>query len=209
MSTLQTTPRKSHPRTTDARRRLLARTKSDAALGFELYRQHTLLVVLAAGLRHTAARVLETHDVAEAEVARALEIHREYLINVHYPDEERVMEALEPSKDAAAFDALVECKAEHPRASAFQQAVASLMDAAHRGSPTAAEEVARRLRQEAERIERHLTREEENLTSRLGQWLPSSVQQQLLQQIREFDNRRITAEDTLLVWAAEIAPSVD
>ena len=191
------------------RGRFVRRTPADADLGFELYRQHTLLTILSESLRHTAAEVLAQRDVVAAGLPRALEVHRGYLINIHYPDEERVLEALEPSSDPLVFDGLVECRAEHPQAAIFQREVARLWRSGIPGAAGTLADIAKALRQEADRIEVHLAREEELLTSHLNRWLSRTDQARLLGLFREFDNARISAEIAVLVWASEIAPSVD
>jgi hemerythrin-like domain-containing protein len=185
------------------------RTSADAGLGYELYRQHTLLVMLAACLRHTAEEVQFGRDRAQTELRRGLQVHRDFLVKVHYPDEDRVIEVLEPVKDPEVFDAIVECKAEHPRASVFEREASLLGENLQKGNPSAKQDLVRALRQEADRIENHLAREEEMLTSRLGRWIPEPEQAKLLTQIRAYDNQRVSAEIDLLAWAAEIGPSTD
>lgn len=185
------------------------RTHAEGDLAFELYRQHTLLVIMATCLRRTSESLTDPLGIDLKRIRRALDVHRDYLVQVHYPDEDLVNEALESKTDPRVFDALVECKAEHPRAQAFQQRVASLLRPTEISTTRTAEEVAQAFRSEADRIEMHLSREEEMIGSHLAEWVPLAQQNRLLTKIRKFDAPRIAAEVGILVWASELGPSAD
>lgn len=194
------------PRIVPAR---VKRTTADGDLGFELYRQNTLLVILATCLRRTSEDIIDPLGLDLHRVDRALEVHRDYVVHVHYPDVDLVNEALESQEDPRAFEGLVECKAEHARAQLFQSKVADLLRPSTLSTVATAAALSRALREEADRLEMHLGREEELLQSRLSEWLPRSRQARLLQQIRKFDAPRIAAEIAILVWASELGPSAD
>ncbi len=148
----------------------LRRTAADGDLGFELYRQHTLLVILGTCLRRSSEGTADHRGPDLRLVERALEVHRDYVVRVHYPDVELVNGALEAKADPRVAAALAECKAEHGRADDFQRKMNELLRTA--GTASATDEtdraLAKALRDEADRLERHLTREEEMLNGRLN-----------------------------------------
>lgn len=187
----------------------LRRTAADGDLGFELYRQHTLLVILGTCLRRSSEGTPDHRGPDLRLVERALEVHRDYVVRVHYPDVELVNGALEAKADPRVAAALVECKAEHARAQGFQRRTNELLRTAGTATDETDRALAKALRDEADRMEQHLTREEEMLNGRLNDALTPAQQTRLLNQIRRFDAPRIAAEIAVLVWASELGPSAD
>ncbi|MDE1819751.1 MAG: hypothetical protein KGI98_02725 [Euryarchaeota archaeon] len=186
---------------------------SSSDLAFELYRQNTLMVLLASCIRRTADRIPAELGLSRQAIRRAVEIHGDYVLGFHYAQEELVNAVLQPKTDPRIFDGLLECQAEHPRARLFQKRVSELSipdDEPDRlVSPARASELAHLFRAEADRIERHLGREEELLHVHLSEWLSKDEQLRLLRKMRSQAVPSIPAEILVLEWASEIGPSAD
>lgn len=178
-------------------------------LGLELYRQQTLLQVMASRLRETAGGLDGGFPVTPDRLARALDVHERFLLGVHHVDDERVLTALEGRADVPVDTLRRQNREDAERAQEFEE---TLRRAVRKGSrPTGAEarRLANLLRDEADRIDRHQAREVEGLDDRLEEWLPADRRAELLREIRAFDASRVDAEVALVSWASQIHPSSD
>jgi hypothetical protein len=177
-------------------------------LALELYREHTLLFVLAARLRETADRLERAPLRSPERLRTGLEVHRRFVLQVHLPNDELVGAALTRSRDAHVRGLLVECAAAHAGSVAFPEDVeVALAEPGHLAAPRP--DLAALYRAEADRLETHHERESEFLYPRLDAVLSSSTRQQLLQEVLRIDLGRIGAEIALLSWAASLHPTSD
>jgi hypothetical protein len=176
-------------------------------LGFELYRQHTLLLIMAARMRETAAALERGTSIEPDRLRRLVDVHRAWMREVRDADVERVGRAL--ARVPAARTALERCKAEHHRTGEFEEVARGLISAGVPAEGTGAKRLAALVREEAQRMELHSAWEQENLHSQLDRWLPKAVQSRLLRELRTFDTQRIGAEIDLISWASQIHPSSD
>ncbi len=177
--------------------------------GLELYRQHTLLSVMAARMRESADALDRGTRLDPLHVQRALDAHRRFLIEVHHEDERRLASALAGASDLSVRHALLECAAEHPKEAEFQRHASRLLQEGSVHDRKTARRLSRLFREEAGRIEAHHTHEEEAIDRHLEQILPAATLAKLLRAVRAFDNERITAEIALSSWASQLHPSSD
>jgi hypothetical protein len=188
------------------RRRAGVSFRSD--LGLELYRQHTLLSIMAARMRESADGVVRRKRIDPTRLRRALDVHQGYLLDVHQENERRVLEALEGSTDPKVIKSIEECRVEHEKSRRFQvEARRFLSEGAEEDASVS--RLAKLLRSEASHIEDHHAHEEQQLYRNLDRLLAANVLDSLLREIRQFDNRRINAEIALSSWASELSPSSD
>lgn len=178
-------------------------------LRLELFRQQTLLQVMAARMRETAAGLDGGFSVGPERLARAADVHARFLLEVHRTDDARILAALAEVPRAPTRSLARQVAEDLQRAEEFQQVLARAI--AKGAAPTGGE--ARRLanlfRDEADRIDRHQAREVEGLDDRLDAWLSPDRRRQLLAEMRAFDSARVDAEVALVSWAAQIHPSSD
>jgi hemerythrin-like domain-containing protein len=181
--------------------------RSDLAL--ELYRQHTVLNMMASRMRQTADILGTTQRVDAARIQRALDVHRSYLIEVHHTNEDKVARALEKIPDPDIRQALEICLREHPKADAFQSAAAAATEAGSRSPDSSARRLAELFRQEADRIDEHHQKEEQLLYLKLDRVLSETAQAAVLRSILEFNSQHANAETALTSWASQLTPSSD
>ncbi len=178
-------------------------------LGLELYRQHTLLSVMAARMRESADALDRGSKLEPTRLQRGLDAHRRFLIEVHHEDERHLASALAGVSDPAVRRALAECAEEHPTEAEFQRNASQLLGEGSLHDRKTARRLSRLFREEAGRIEAHHAREEEAIYRHLEQILPAATLAKLLRAVRAFDNERITAEIALSSWASQLHPSSD
>jgi hemerythrin-like domain-containing protein len=178
-------------------------------LGLELYRQQTLLSVMTARMRETASRLLLGNPVDPERIRRGLDVHRRFLLNVHDADEDRVARALEKERPDAARKLVAECRREHARAETFLGAVQVLLGQDLAPGSEARTRMSTLFAEEADRIDRHQTWEDEKIHPHLDTWLSRPVRSKLLEEIRRFNAARVDAEIALVSWASQLHPSAD
>jgi hypothetical protein len=181
-------------------------SKDDLIL--ELYRQHTLLYVMAARMRESAEVLQRSKRTDPKRIERLLDVHRRYLIEIHQVNDRLVQDALAKlgRKDLQPF--LDRSTQERLLSEKFQQQVREWLE---KGMPTAspqASKMADSIRKEADRIEEDHGREDEVYLT-LDPLLPPSQRQELLQRIRQVDSQRIGAEIALIAWSSQIHASSD
>lgn len=181
--------------------------RSSNDLGFELYREATLLLILAARLAETADALDRGAPVDPARLRRALDVHHRFLIDVRRADLARLERALATVSSARA--ALARWAEERAHPFAFERAVADRWAGGLSGRGPAGAALARLFREEARRLEAEAEWEEENLPAHLDRWLPRTTQGRLLREIRAFDTARVAAEIDLISWASQVHPSSD
>jgi len=178
-------------------------------LALELYRQQTLLSVMTARMRETAARLEAGNPVDPARVRRALDVHRRFLLDVHDADEERIAQAIVAAQPTTARKVVAECRAEHPRAEAFLRGAMALLPGDLSPCSDGRRRLASLFADEADRIDRHQAWEDEKLHTHLNEWLSPTVRKRLLDEIRRFNAVRVDAEIALVSWASQLNPSAD
>ena len=172
-------------------------------LELELYRQRSLLSILAARLRESASSLERARAIDPDRMRRAIDVHRRFLVEVHHANETAIANAL--SGVRAARPVVAQCLREHARATGFETDALPLLSA----GPSAVPQLVRLVRGEADRIERQQAWEEEHLHARLGAWLAPAEARRLLAWMRRFDAARIDAEIALISWASQLHPSAD
>lgn len=177
---------------------------SDLAL--ELYRQQTLLQILTARMRETAAALERRGSFDPARLRRALDAHKRYLLEVHEVDEQRLARAIARGRAAAVAPLLATLREGPVRALEFERAVEARLEDP---SPSGARDLARRFAAEAERIDLHQVWEAERIHAHIDRWLARPTQRRLLAEIRRFNAARVDAEIALISWASQLHPSAD
>lgn len=181
---------------------------SEDDLILELYRQHTLLYVMAARLRESADVLQRSKRPDPKRIERALDLHRRFLIDVHQVNDRMVQDALRDlgRKELTSF--LDRCAKEDLKPEEFQEQVRRLMsDGMAPGAPSTLK-MAELIRKEADRIEEDHGGEDE-VYRKLDTLLHPSVRHDLVQHIRQIDVQRIGAEIALIAWASQIHASAD
>lgn len=178
-------------------------------LGLELYRQRTLLQIMAARLRETSGGVERGASIDLARIRRALDVHHRFLIEVHHADAERVARAVAKQEVAAAGGVLAELEKGRTRAAEFENSASTLVAQGVAGHSENAHRLAQLVHSEADRIDQFQGWEAERLHAHLDDWLPKPIQSRLLGQIRKFDAARVDAEIALISWASQLHPSAD
>lgn len=178
-------------------------------LGLELYRQQTLLAILSARMRESAARLERGAVLDPARVRRGVDAHRRYLREVHDANVERLARTVARSDSDAAAPVLERLAGARPRAEAFERDVEAILGRGVAPGSEGAHRLARLFAQEADRIDQEATWETENLHARLDAWLTPTAQSRLLAEIRRFDAARVDAEIALVSWASQLHPSAD
>jgi hypothetical protein len=181
-------------------------SKDDLIL--ELYRQHTLLYVMAARLRESADVLQRSKRPDPKRIDRLLDVHRRYLIDIHQVNDQMVQDALAKlgRKELAAF--LERSGKERKKSEEFQQQMRLLMK---QGMPPGDPSTLRMvdlIRKEADRVEEDHSREDE-IYRTLDALLGAPERKDLLQRIRQVDSERIGAEIALIAWSSQIHASSD
>ena len=178
-------------------------------LALELYRQRTLLQIMTARMRETAAVLERARSVDPARIRRAVDVHRRFLIEVHHADGERVLRAIPRGKDEPGLHYLAEMEKAKLEALEFERNVDAALSTLAAGGYPETRPLARLFQREAERVERFQAWEAETVHGKLDERLAKGSQDRLLAQIRQFDAARIGAEIGLIAWASQLHPSAD
>jgi hemerythrin-like domain-containing protein len=180
---------------------------SDLAL--ELYREHTLLSVLAARMRETADGIERTRRFDASRMKRGLDVHRRFVLEVHLPNDERVQEYLRRVRDPAVRRTLDECRAQHEKSREFPARAEALAREVAPGGGEAARRLSELYREEADRLEKHHAQESEVLYANLDRRLAPVLRRRLLGQILKVDASRIGGEVALIAWASQLHPAAE
>jgi len=178
-------------------------------LALELFRQRTLLQILAGRMRETAANLERVGSFDPARLRRALDAHRRFLREVHLTDGKQLLAAVPARHSEATWDfrlALGDCEAQ---AAEFERKAEALVAREGLDGTGEARRLSKLFEAEADRVERFLNWEGDQLHARIVGWLPRSAQSRLLGRLRRFDAARIDAEIALISWASQLHPSAD
>lgn len=181
---------------------------ADGDVSLELFRQHSLLTMMAARFRELATWLNRTYRANSAEVRRALSVHRRFLIEVHEADEASVAASLAPPTDPAAVSYREDCRRDRAGAARFQQSVQSALRTEGRLGVEAAWAISALLVAEADRIERYHFGDWA-AGHGLGELLSVDDEHRLSGALRAWGMQRVGAEIALVAWAAQIHPSSD
>ncbi|MFZ0891927.1 MAG: hypothetical protein WAN77_05950, partial [Thermoplasmata archaeon] len=181
-------------------------SKDDLIL--EMYRQHTLLYVMAARLRESAEVLQRSKRMDLKRIERLLDVHHRYLIETHLVNDRMVQDALAQLGRVELEAFLERCSKEQRKPEEFERQIRQLMK---EGKPPAgpdALKMADLVRKEADRIEEDHGREDEVYRT-LDTVLTPAARKDLLQRIRQVDAPRIGAEIALISWGSQIHASAD
>jgi hypothetical protein len=181
-------------------------SKDDLIL--EMYRQHTLLYVMAARLRESAEVLQRSKRTDPKRIERLLDVHRRYLIETHLVNDRIVQEALAKLGRKELEPFLVRCEKEMRKPEEFERQIRQLMKEGKPPAGADALKMAELVRKEADRIEEDHGREDEVYRT-LDTLLAPAARKDLLQRIRQVDAPRIGAEIALISWSSQIHASAD
>ncbi|MFZ3355476.1 MAG: hypothetical protein WA549_01800 [Thermoplasmata archaeon] len=181
-------------------------SKDDLIL--EMYRQHTLLYVMAARLREAAEVLQRSKRTDPKRIERMLDVHHRYLIETHLVNDRMVQDALAKLGRKELDPFLERCVKEQRKPEEFERQIRQLMMEGKSPAGPDALKMADLVRKEADRIEEDHGREDE-LYRTLDTLLNPAVRKDLLQRIRQVDTQRIGAEIALISWSSQIHASAD
>jgi hypothetical protein len=163
-------------------------------LALELMREHTLLTVLVGRMHETATALERGIVIGRERLQRGLDVHRRFLLEVHYVHAKRIARALGVAGDPEVNARLAECAADHPNGEQFQRETSDLLKNGRVGSNEAkARWMAGLWQAEADRIEDDDAREDD-LYRRIHRLIPKPERARLLRALRRFDAHNVDAE---------------
>jgi hypothetical protein len=181
-------------------------SKDDLIL--ELYRQHTLLYVMAARLREAAEVLQRSKRPDPKRLERLLDVHHRYLVETHLVNDRMVQEVLMKLGRKELDPFLERCAKEQVKAEDFERQMRLLMTGGKPAEGPEAVRMADLVRKEADRIEDDHGREDDVYRT-LDTLLNSATRKDLLTRIRQVDSQQIAAEIALIAWSSQIHASAD
>lgn len=178
-------------------------------LALELFRQRTLLQILAGRMRETGAGLERVGSFEPARLRRALDAHRRFLREVHVADGKLLLETVPPRHAEAAWDLRRVLGDSEVQAAEFERRAEALVAREGLDGTGEARRLSKMFYAEADRVEQFLNWEADHLHARVVGWIPRSAQTRVLGRLRRFDAARIDAEIALISWASQLHPSAD
>jgi hemerythrin-like domain-containing protein len=184
-----------------------SRMQDDPVL--QLQREHTLLAMLAEGMREMARALEHGVPVAPERVREGLEIRRGFLVDLHQQKEEWLAEAGVAGDPEGLRQPREECRVEHRRVREVSDQLQAVWEEWRSGAPNASERLARLLAAEADRITAHMQHEEESVHPVAQRALSPAAVDRLLEKMNSVVPQLAPLESRLQAWSSQFHPASD